>query len=255
MSFTHALVTRPEPQASELANRLAGDGIPTIVRPAFRFEAVPGPVSLPAGFDVAGERLLIFTSPRAVAFGIAAIPADILDDTPLAAIGPATARALAKRGHTAITSEDSHHTSEALMRHPGIRDRQGVAVIVTAPGGREALERGLEAAGWQVARAEVYRRLPLPPDAASARQLEQLGAAAGTAVSTWTSGEAMDIVLGDLEAESLAAIMRGTFIVVSRRLADRAAARGARAVRLADGPGNVQLQQAVFDAWRAGPAK
>ncbi|MFX9532994.1 uroporphyrinogen-III synthase, partial [Acinetobacter baumannii] len=54
--------------------------------------------------------------------------------------------------------------SEGLLALPELRDVRGIAVgLVTAPGGRDAIAPALRARGAQVRRADVYRRLPLPP--------------------------------------------------------------------------------------------
>src|ERR1700675_2825418 len=94
------LVTRPEQQAMPLCRLLESQGASTLRLPALEIRAVGNRRETAAqlgaldNFDV-----IIFTSANAVRFG-----ASLLDqkrDLTLAAIGPATARALNKAGYRA----------------------------------------------------------------------------------------------------------------------------------------------------------
>ncbi|MEJ2534834.1 MAG: hypothetical protein P8008_05050, partial [Gammaproteobacteria bacterium] len=78
MNISHVLVTRPEPQASELASMLRDKGIAPILAPAFAFEET-GQVFRPDPEGrAAPARLAVFTSPRAVSFGLAGDTAEVL---------------------------------------------------------------------------------------------------------------------------------------------------------------------------------
>ncbi len=244
--FNTVLVSRPEPQASALAELLADAGIPTIVSPAFRFEPVPGSVTLSGEAQAASTRLMVFTSPRAVQYGLQALSRTWIDDALVAAIGPATARALAKAGHEPLAVAGGHHTSEDLLAHPQIRRSAGTAVVVTAPGGRGVLAPGLEALGWRCETLEVYRRIPCSPDDGTAREI----AAAGKVLSTWTSGQAMQVVFRGLSGKPLENLRAGHGVVASPRLADLARDHGLHEVTIADGADNSALVDAVRALWQ-----
>ena len=99
MRFTHVVITRPEPEASELAGLCRDAGFEPIVLPALTFEPAPdaGPWPPPGG-DGQARRLAVFTSPRAVRFGLPGVEPAGLQGWELAAIGEATARALERAG-------------------------------------------------------------------------------------------------------------------------------------------------------------
>jgi uroporphyrinogen-III synthase len=238
MRFSHALATRPEPQQAELVEALGSLGLEVVSLPAFRFEAQPVPPDLAAQ---ARDALLIFTSPRAVSFGLAALGGALPDGARAAAIGPATRAELGNSGIAALQAPGNRHDSEALLTALDGEATPGCALIFAAPGGREALERGLRDRGWRVSMAHVYRRVPLPPDPEEAGRLD----GASRVLSLWTSGTAMDQVLDGLAEPARATVLRGTAIVASPRLASLAEARGFDAVVTAEGAANAALLEAA----------
>lgn len=242
MKITHVLVTRPEPQATELAAMLRESGITPILAPAFSFEETGRRFRPDPEWQAAPARLAVFTSPRAVSFGLAGDAAESLADARVAAIGPATAKALAERGLESFEAGEGY-TSEALLEHPELVRRPGCAVIFAAPGGRQALKQGLAELGWGVRVIEVYRRVPLDPGPEVARDL--LGANA--LASVWTSGNALDGLLGALGGRARERVLGGLMVVVSERLAALARDRGARRVAVSAGPDNASLLACVLD--------
>ncbi len=56
--------------------------------------------------------------------------------------------------------------SDSLLACVRAELQPGAALILAAPGGREAIQDGLEATGWQVRLVPVYRRELLTPDPA-----------------------------------------------------------------------------------------
>jgi uroporphyrinogen-III synthase len=237
VTTSHILATRPEPQQSELLEALAGLGPAVVSMPAFRFEAVPTPSDL---VDRAEGALLIFTSPRAVSFGLAALGGVLPSAAQAAAIGPATRAELAQQGIAALQAPGRRHDSEALL---AALDGQspGPVLIFAAPGGRKALERGLGERGWQVTFAPVYRRVSQSPDPGEASRL----AKAGGVLSLWTSGTAMSELLHGLPGPARAAVLGGAAIVASDRLALLARDLGFDAVVTAEGASNAALTAAA----------
>jgi len=148
------------------------------------------------GFDV-----IIFTSSNAVRFG-----ASLLDqrrDLTLAALGPATARALNQSGYRVAVQPGGTFDSESLLRHPRLEHLAGRRVlIIKGSNGRPFLEQELSQRGAQVAIAEVYQRIPTTPSQAVLEALLQAFTAGAVQVITATSLEIAGNLL-DLAAPAL----------------------------------------------------
>ncbi len=242
MKFTHLLITRPAPESGQLAEWLAGTGLEIEIMPAYGFEpALPG-FDLARAWRSEARRLAIFSSTRAVEFGLRQLPAGFLDGVEVAAIGPATANALATAGHPASIVPEQGFTSEDLLRHPGLATAAGVALIFAAPGGRQTLRQALAKMGWSVRMAMVYRRVELEPAAAQAAVLER----AVRLVSVWTSASAVEILQARLPEAAWRNVCQGVCVTTSERLRDRLIAAGAGTVRVTDGPGNEAIRNCIL---------
>jgi uroporphyrinogen-III synthase len=110
-------------------------------------------------FDV-----IIFTSANAVRFG-----ASLLDqkrDLTLAALGPATTRALNQAGYRVAVLPHVTFDSENLLLHPRLEHPAGLRIlIIKGGGGRPYLEQKLTLRGADVVTADVYQRVPAVPSA------------------------------------------------------------------------------------------
>ena len=241
VAFSHVLISRPAEEAAGLASRVRSLGLEPVLMPAFRFAALPASLLFEPSWYHASSRLLIFTSPRAVHFGLPQITPQLLDGALLAAIGPATRDALQAAGLQAGVFPDGSHDSEGLLASDELPTRPGAALIVTAPGGRTALRDGLAALGWQVREAFVYERLPQAPDPAAQAMLEQ----AKGVLSLWTSGYALQHLLQVLSPAAQRQVLDGILIVPSQRLQAQGRALGAADVRLSDGASNDALASAL----------
>ena len=244
VAFSHVLISRPAEEAVGLADHVRALGLEPVRMPAFRFAPMPGPLILDPSWLDAHSRLLIFTSPRAVRFGLQQISRELLDGALLAAIGPATRVALECTGLEVDVFPDGSHDSEGLLASDNLPIEPGAALIVTAPGGRTALRDGLAALGWQVREAFVYERLPWTPEPFAQAMLEQ---AAGV-LSLWTSGYALQHLLQALSPAARRAVLDGILIVPSQRLQAQGRALGAAHVRLSHGAGNDALAKALDEA-------
>ena len=132
--------------------------------------------------------LIIFSSSNAVRFG--AMLLEQKRDLPLAAIGPATARALNHAGYRVAVQPTEGFDSESLLRHPKLNAVAGARVLlVKGSGGRELLQGELTRRGADVAIANVYRREPAQPSVAELAALEARFAARAIQVITATSAE------------------------------------------------------------------
>ncbi len=234
MVYTHALVTRPRPLLDELAGWLESTGMKPVAMPAFDFASTDEVIAADDDWRAAGSRLLLFTSPRAVHFGLPALAGPMLWGSRIASIGPATTRSLSDAGLACVQAPGPAFDSEALLEHLAHSLEPGAAVILTAPGGRGALQPGLEALGWRVRLVPVYRRVPLDPTSEAIAKLEK----ADRVLSVWTSGQALEHLYARVPEKVQRRLRHGTAIVVSDRLAEVARGLGLRDVRVAEGPSN-----------------
>lgn len=157
------LVTRPEQQAMPLCRLLEIEGASTLRLPAVEIKAVGNRRETAARLGALDDfDVIIFTSANAVRFG-----ASVLDqkrDLTLAAIGPATARALNLAGYRVAVQPRESFDSEGLLLHPKLEHPAGRRIlIVKGVGGRPFLEQELAQRGAQVVAAEVYQRMPAAP--------------------------------------------------------------------------------------------
>ncbi len=155
------LVTRPEQQAMPLCRLLEMQGASTLRLPAVEIKPIGSRRETAAQLGALEKfDVIIFTSSNAVRFG-----ASLLDqkrDLTLAAMGPATARALNQAGYrVAVQPPDGTFDSESLLRHPRLEHPAGCRIlIIKGSNGRPFLEQELARRGAQVVTADVYRRVP-----------------------------------------------------------------------------------------------
>jgi uroporphyrinogen-III synthase len=156
------LVTRPEHQAGPLCQWIEQHGGVAIRWPALAIHEPRDWVPALALFDRLAEYdLAIFTSVNAVDWAMPRIRerGGFPPRLEVAAIGQATARALARHGIAPGLQPDHEFTSEALLALPRLQRVAGQAiVIVRGEGGRELLAETLSTRGARVDHAEVYRR-------------------------------------------------------------------------------------------------
>lgn len=250
VKFSHVFISRPRREADELAAMLAPLGLQTVVQPAFDYVALDAQQENPeacAALESATARdLVVFTSPRAVAHGLAQLPREVLLRLRVAAIGPATASALSAAGiRVGISSKDGF-TSEDLLASlaaeavstPGRRDR---AFVLAAPGGRQALVEGLARQGWRAETLMVYRSEPVALDRAALALLDE----AESILSVWTSGNAVKALSQRLPPATWFRLCQGDWLVISERLRRLARAYGPPHIHLASGPGNGAILAAI----------
>src|SRR5580704_17253318 len=181
------LVTRAEQQAMPLCCLLETEGASTLLLPAIEIKAVGNRREMMAQLGALDAiDVIIFTSTNAVRFG-----ASLLDqkrDLTLAAIGPATARALNLAGYRVTVQSEEGFDSRGLLKHPKLHAVAGSRILlVKGNDGRDLLERELARRGAQVSLAEVYRRECSRPGAEEIERLEQRFAAGKLHVITATS--------------------------------------------------------------------
>jgi uroporphyrinogen-III synthase len=186
------LVTRPAQQAAPLCGLLQAAGARVIRLPALQIRQVAdggfevGPGTAAAGGDAFD--LIIFTSANAVHHG--AYLAVRYDTAALAAIGPATSRALQDRGLAATVTPSGGIDSEHLLLHSRLAHPAGQRIlIVKGRKGRELLREELTGRGALVTVAEVYERLRADYGAAELSALAAQFAAGSIDIVTATSAD------------------------------------------------------------------
>jgi uroporphyrinogen-III synthase len=204
LSGRRVVVTRPEDQAEGLCSRLRALGAEPVEFPVI---AIAPPE--PGGpLDQAIARLssydwLIFTSVNGVecfwerleaSEALAAGPVQ-LAAAKVAAIGPATASALRRRG-VQVCLVPAEYRAEAILDEIG--DVAGQAILLPrADIARPALADGLRARGAQVDEVPAYRTVPATPAAAAFEALR-----AGVDVITFTSSSTVHSFVAQTEGLS-----------------------------------------------------
>jgi uroporphyrinogen-III synthase len=242
--MTQVLVTRPLEASQQLADQLEALGFSPIVMPLYTFSARQPDLDIKSAWsNCTLRKLAIFTSPRAVRFGLAHIPRDILDDLEFAVVGSATRAKLESSGYQVHLQASSGFTSEDLRQLPQLAVDPGAAVIFCAPGGRDALGRGLVDLGWNVASAMVYERVPLRPESA---QIDTISAARDL-LSVWTSISALKLAEKYLPDAVWTKILNAPALVISARIQHYLQQLGATRAELSDGPGNPELLHSIIN--------
>ena len=198
------LVTRPLHQATPLCRLLETQGAVAHRFAAIDILPITDTLHWPSRVGPLEEfHLIVFLSANAVRFGAALLGPRC--KVPIAAIGPATSRALEQSGHRVTVQPIGGFDSESLLRHPTLHAVAGRRVLlVSGAGGRQLLREELARRGAEVAVAEVYRREPRRPRAAELNDLETQFSAGAIQVVTATSAE----IAASLDAMATPALRR-----------------------------------------------
>ena len=162
------VVTRARAQASELADRLATLGAEVVEAPAIRIDPRPVAGAVAAALEEIGEYALVaLTSPNGARLLLDALAATGRDARALAgasvaAIGPATARALSEGGIRADVVPD-RSIAEALVDALGGVDLEGRrALVARAARARDVLPDALRRRGARVDVVALYETVTEP---------------------------------------------------------------------------------------------
>lgn len=241
--MTHVLITRPLEASRQLADQLDATGLTAIVMPLYTFAArAPSTESLAALSQPSKRKLAVFTSPRAVQYGLPHIKNNYLEHLEFAAIGSATSALLESAGYPVHLQSEKGYTSEDLLQLNELAVDPGEATIFCAPGGREALAKGLAGLGWEVFKAMIYERVILQPGAEQTDAIRECR----DLLSVWTSISAIEIARELLPTAVWERILRAPLLVISGRIQHHLQQLGAKRVCLADGPGNTELLQSIL---------
>ncbi len=223
------LVTRPAHQAEGLCRLIEAAGGRALGFPVLEIRG-------PADPDLARRLLaqtwdwLFFVSANAVDSALelcGGLPAP----RRIAAVGQATAAAVAAAGYSVDLVPEGSFDSEALLASEAMRQVAGQRIlIVRGEGGRALLGDTLGERGATVAYAEVYRRVRPERDPALllARWDEDVNAVVAT------SGEILDNLVGMLGAAGRERLLGTALVVVSARMAEQAERLGFARVAVAE---------------------
>jgi uroporphyrinogen-III synthase len=142
----------------------------------------------------------------------------------VAAVGPATAAALA-RWHVVADLVPDEAVGEALVAAiPPPHDRPGRVLVAQAAGARPVVVDGLRAAGWDVEAVEAYRTIPATPDP------ELLTAAKAADAITFTASSTVRAYLDAAGADAVPPVV----VCIGPVTADTATAAGVPVTAVAD---------------------
>ena len=216
------LVTRPASQAAALCEQITQQGATAIAFPAVEIEALSTTVA-------SGHDLIVFVSVNAVAHGVHLIEKG--PTTRVAAIGKATAAALAQTSLPADIVPEAGFNSEALLAHPDLTLASGARVlIVHGAGGRDLLQESFVARGLLVETREVYRRIRPTIDASIRDALEERWLNEGIDVVTATSIETLHNLIALLSERGRELLRNVVLLVASRRIGEAAREAGLNGV-------------------------
>ena len=243
----HVLVTRPEHQAENLSRLIEEWGgvavrFPTLAIVALE-DASPIQKTL-AQLD--GYQWIFFVSANAVT-----MHSYHSDDgkikkyqsARIAAIGKATAQALAQAGLPVDLVPESGYDSEALLAMPQLQQLKGQScLIVRGEGGREELATILRTRGANVDYLDVYKRVIPGIDSS---QVSLLLAQDKLDVITITSGEALQNLLIMVEEKHHHPLIEVPLVVVSDRIAQIAADTGFKRIAVTNCPSDGAIFETV----------
>ena len=231
---------RQQPAAARL---IRARGARPLAMPGLKLTALPAQAALDSALSTPIE-VAVFTSPAAVEFAHRLRPDLAARITLAAAVGAGTAQALRQRGFSAVIQPGhAEQTSEGLLGCAELATGLGrPLLLISAPGGRGLLGPELSARGFAVQRVDVYQRGPARLDARHRRALYAATRPLGLLLS---SAEALDNVLAQLPAASVACLRQARVAASSARLLAHAQSLGFADARLAAGPSLAALLAAL----------
>lgn len=242
------VLTRPAHQQQPLKSDIESLGarvisFPTLSIGSVADESTRSRVRLMATADV-----VVFVSPNAVWHGVPLIRELIgwPERALVAAVGPATADALAEAGLTVGIAPDSGQGSRALLGLAAFRSeavRRLKVFVVKGRGGLSVLADTLTEREADVTEVEVYERCTAGGDPASLLAAARAGRIDVVVV---TSGDALSALFETAGESGRDAVTEMSMLVVSERIAALATSLGVRhAPKVATGASRVEILEAL----------
>jgi uroporphyrinogen-III synthase len=241
------LVTRPEHQTDELVAAIKSAGGEALAFPVLRIEGHDNHRIETDARSLPAADIVVFTSRNAVEYGF---PLHAGKASRIAAIGPATARAIEAAGGKVDIRPGSGFDSEQLLQSPELQSVAGRNIrIVRGDKGRELLADTLRSRGARVDYLSVYRRLRATPSPGELQQVQ----------ARWQRGDIRAVIIMSVESfdnlavllpANLRDLLRSTPLVTpSRRVIQTIADKipGSPAF-LATGPQAADMLRALINA-------
>lgn len=169
------LVTRPRAQSATLSRAIEHRGGIAVAYPVIEIAPHDAKQVAQAAAELPQADIAIFVSRNAAELGARYIESTGTESTSIAAIGPATAEALAAVGRPADIVPRKGFDSESLLTAPIFQEVGGKHIwIVRGDSGRELLAETLRARGAQIHYLSAYRRQKPAIEPAEQEQLRSL---------------------------------------------------------------------------------
>jgi uroporphyrinogen-III synthase len=210
------VVTRPARQSGGIAAALGELGARVVEFPSIRIVPVPQPA---AGAEVHVDDFdwVIYTSVNAVAFAGRRI--GVPARAQVAAIGPATAQALAQTGIRVAAQPEGSADSEGLLALPVFATPAGLRILIArGAGGRDVLRSELERRGAVIEVIDLYRRVPETPTPAAIVELA-MALRSGRVMVAVSSGDVLRALMQITPAALDAGLRTATLVVPGPRVA------------------------------------
>lgn len=225
----HVLVTRAEPDATDMQDRLMAAGHRVTVAPLIGIEAVDA-----GSLDLDGVQALIATSRNAMRCVSARADLQAALGLPLIAVGPGTAEAARHTGFTRVTSGAGAARDLPALITTTFDPAAGSLLHLAGETLAFDLAGALRTAGFDTRVHVVYRSRPLEQLAASTEQLLQIRAIDGvTLMSPQTAGVYAELVARHGLTERIAPIVH---LCLSAAVAARLAPLGPVEIAVAHAP-------------------
>jgi uroporphyrinogen-III synthase len=234
-----------------LCRLLEAQGASTLRLPAVEIKSLGDRRALAAQLGaLEGFDLIIFTSANAVRFGASFLGQK--RDLTLAALGPATARALNQAGYRVALQPVGSTDSEGLLLHPRLEHLAGHRIlIIKGSNGRQLLEQELTRRGAQVVQADVYEVVPATPSAATLAAVHERFTAGELHVITATSLNLAAALLELAPVKLRSEFERVHWLVPGARIAAGLRERGLKAPLLQAESAEDQDLVAALLRWRS----
>ena len=245
LAGTRIAITRPVGTGRALARRVRALGGTPLSLPGSSLRPPRDAKAARAELRAAlACEIVIFTSPAAVQFSQR--QGGVRTRARVVAPGAGTRLALRRAGRHDATAP-GREDSEGILALPVLRNVRGRRIgIVGAAGGRGLLDRELAARGAGVAHGFVYRRLPARLDRRHADALRR--DTRKPLFVLLSSAEALANILGGLPDDANRALLAGTAVASSPRLATAARKAGfARVLRAESAHAHAMLAAVVAD--------
>jgi uroporphyrinogen-III synthase len=247
LNGVHVLVTRPAHQAENLSRLIEERGGVAVRFPTLAIVALDDACTIQNTLAHLDKyQWVVFVSANAVT-----MHSNYSDDgkmikfksARIAAIGKATAQALAQAGLPVDLVPENGYNSEALLAMPQMQQMKGQScLIVRGEGGLEELATTLRSRGATVEYLDIYKRMIPGIDNS---QVNLLLAQDTLDVITVTSGEALQNLIIMLEEKYHHQLFEVPLVVISNRIRQIAADMGFKRIAVTNSPSDVAILETV----------